>query len=58
MNISMIKSYNIFQLKIHTGRSSIYQFLNFGPVEESIEKQDEEQTNFLLQKFSSQLNIV
>ena len=58
MKISMIKSYNIFQLKILNGRSSIYQFPNFVTVEESIEKQDEERTNFLLQKFNSQLNIV
>ena len=54
----MIKSYNIFQLKILNGRSSIYQFPNFVTVKESIEKQDEERTNFLLQKFNSQLNIV
>ena len=36
----------------------MYQFPNFGPIEESIEKQDEEWTNFLLQKFNSQLNRV
>ena len=54
----MIKSCNISQLKIHNGRSSIYQFPNFCPVEESIEKQDKERTNFSLQKFNSQLNIV
>ena len=47
MKISIIKSYNIFLIKN-----------SFGPVEQSIEKQDEEQTHFLLQKFDSQLNIV
>ena len=43
---------------MHNGRSSFYQFPNFGSVEESIKKQDEERTNFLLQKFNSQLDIV
>ena len=52
----MIKSYNFFKSKIHIG-SSIYQSSNSGSVEESIEKQDEEPTNCLLQKFTIQLNI-
>ena len=34
------------------------QFPSFGPAEQSIEKQDEEPANFLLQKFNSQLNTV
>ena len=38
MKISMKKIYNLFKLKILNGRSSISQFSNFGPVEESIEK--------------------
>ena len=58
MKISIIKRYNIFKLKIHNGTSSIYQFPNLGSVQESIEKQDEEQATFLLQKFNSQLKIV
>ena len=58
MKISMIKSYDIFKIKILNGRSSIYQFLNFGPSQKSIEKQYEEWTNFLLGKFNSELNIL
>ena len=58
MKISMIKSYDIFKIKILNGRSSIYQFLNFGSSQKSIEKQYEEWTNFLLGKFNSELNIL
>ena len=54
----MIKSCDIFKIKILNGRSSIYQFLNFGPSQKSIEKQYEEWTNFLLGKFNSELNIL